>query len=520
MSSKTYSTTLLGIDAVKVEVEAHLNSGGARFAIVGLPDGVLKESKDRIRCAIQNSGFYFPYGEVIVSLSPAALPKAGANFELAIALSILGASGQIPPESILNMVLLGELSLDGTIKPVAGVLSSAVLVKKEGKSQELVVPKSNLAQAKLIPKINAVGVSSLQEAVLHLNGQLHAEETQDDSSAPAETPHIIRPAQCTFGDVVGQHFAKRALEITAAGEHNMLMVGPPGTGKSMLAQRLTAILPPLRLQEAIELTKIYSAQKTGSLLDGSADNSDFGIMSFRPFRSPHYTVSYAGLVGGGPIPVPGEITLAHKGVLFLDELPEFKRDVLETLRTPLETRHIVISRAKYRISYPSDFILLAAMNPCPCGKRGLPNGGCRCSPMMIERYLARISGPFLDRVDLQVWVAPVNFADLSKAPDADPTPAMRERVLKAREIQRHRFKDAVKTNRAMSNNEIKKFCAIDSSCEKMLNDAAKKMVLSARSYTRVLKVARTIADLDGAGNIQEQHLSEALGYRMKGIKGQ
>ena len=519
MSSKTYSTTLLGIDAVKVEVEAHLNSGGTRFAIVGLPDGVLKESKDRIRCAIKNSNFYFPYGEVIVSLSPAALPKAGANFELAIALSILGASGQLPPESLLNRVLLGELSLDGTIRPVAGVLSSAVLVKKEKKSQELIVPKENIAQAKLVSGVNVVGVSSLQEAVLYLSGQIDLKNSQSDTSATAEMPSIANSSQCTFGDVVGQHFAKRALEITAAGEHNMLMVGPPGTGKSMLAQRLTSILPPLKLQESIELTKIYSAQKTGSLIDGSTECSDFGIVSSRPFRSPHYTVSYAGLVGGGPIPVPGEITLAHKGVLFLDELPEFKRDVLETLRTPLETRHIVISRAKYRISYPSDFILLAAMNPCQCGKRGLPNGGCRCSSMMVERYLARISGPFLDRIDLQVWVSPVDFSDLSKAPETDPTPEMRARVLKAREIQKRRFKDAVKTNKAMSNSEIKKFCAIDSSCETMLNEAAKKMMLSARSYTRVLKVARTIADLDGAENILEQHLSEALGYRMKGMRG-
>ncbi|MDR2338359.1 MAG: YifB family Mg chelatase-like AAA ATPase [Deltaproteobacteria bacterium] len=512
MASKTYSTTLLGIDAVRVDVEAQIGSGATRFVIVGLPDGILKESKDRIRCAIKNSGFSFPYGEVIVSLSPASLPKTGANFELAIALSILAASDQIPTNSLLNKIFLGEFALDGTIRSVPGIIASASFVKKLEPDKELIIPYTNLAQAKLISGIKIQGAISLQEVAFYLRGELPALDSgQDDFK-----PKVVYKSPWTFADVVGQHAAKRALEISAAGEHNLLMVGPPGTGKSMLAQRIVSILPPLKLQEIIELTKIYSVQKTGELLS-TTTSYNFGVVTERPFRSPHYTVSYAGLVGGGTVPTPGEITLAHKGVLFLDELTEFKRNVLETLRTPLETRQITISRANHRISYPADFIMLAAMNPCPCGKKGLIGGDCRCTPLMIERYLSKISGPFLDRIDLQIWVSPVNFLDLNKPLERDPTPQMLERVLKAREIQRLRFKDLRRMNKSMTSSELKKYCVLNAACEKLLESANKQLNLSARSYTRILKLARTIADLAEAANISEAHLNEAIGYRLRSI---
>jgi magnesium chelatase family protein len=512
MASKTYSTTLLGIDAVQVDVEAQIGTGKSRFVIVGLPDGVLKESKDRIRCAIKNSGFHFPYGEVIVSLSPASLPKAGANFELAIALSILAASDQIPTPLLLNKIFLGELSLDGTIRSVPGVIASAAFVKKSAPNKELIVPRTNLKQAKLISGIKVQGAMSLQEVAFYLRGELLSLARSEDSS----TSQIVYKPSYTFADVVGQHAAKRALEIAAAGEHNLLMVGPPGTGKSMLAQRIVSILPPLKLQEMIELTKIYSAQKTGELLS-TATGYDCGVVTERPFRSPHYTVSYAGLVGGGSIPTPGEITLAHTGVLFLDELTEFKRNVLETLRTPLETKQITISRANHRINYPADFIMLAAMNPCPCGKKGLIGGDCRCTPLMVERYLSKISGPFLERIDLQIWVSPVNFLDLNKPLEEDSTPKMLERVLKTREIQRLRFKDVCRMNKSMTSAELKKYCALNSACEKLLESAGKQLSLSARSYTRILKIARTIADLAEADKISETHLSEAISYRLRNI---
>ncbi len=507
MSSKTISTTLLGIDAVRVDVEAQVAGLKSRFAIVGLPDGILKESKDRIRCAITSSGFKFPLGEIIVSLSPASLPKIGANFELAIALCILAMENQIPKQALINRVFLGELTLDGLIRSVSGVLSSAIFVRKNLSKSELIVPKDNLSQAKLIEGVKAQGAISLQEVALYLRGDLKTLET---NITPIKT---IPKKQFTFADVVGQHSAKRALEISAAGEHNLLMVGPPGAGKSMLSQRIISLLPPLNTFEMVELTKIYSAQDSTNL--NSSSNFDFGVVTKRPFRSPHYTVSYAGLVGGGTIPTPGEITLAHKGILFLDELPEFKRQVLETLRTPLETKQITISRAKHRIDYPADFILLAAMNPCPCGKKGLPGGNCRCTQGMVERYLARISGPFLDRIDLQIWVPPVNFLDLNKPLAEDPTEKMKKSVLQAREIQRIRFNNPHRTNKTMTTEELKRYCKLNSISEKLLEKTAEQLVLSARSYTRILKLARTIADLEGTIDINEQHLNEAIGYRIR-----
>lgn len=505
--AKARTTALFGIDAFPVSVEAQIIGSLRRFSIVGLPDSALRESKDRVRCAIENSGFGFPPREVIVSLAPAALPKFGAGFDFAIALSILAADGQVDPTGLRHKFFIGELALDGGVSSAPGALAAANYLKNRGRGGSLVVSQKDADEAALIEGVQVFGVQSLLEAIAFLNGNAEL--------SPTKAPHGARerryPGQ-GFGDVVGQHAAKRALEIVAAGGHNLLMVGPPGAGKSMLAQRISSILPPLTLDESIEQLRVRSALELTN--PESTPSAQTGLVGYRPFRAPHHSASLAGLIGGGPHPVPGEISLAHRGVLFMDELPEFRRDVLEALRQPLESAEVVISRAKLRLRFPADFMLLAAMNPCPCGRKGSPEQTCQCTLSQIQRYQAKLSGPLLDRIDIKVWVSAVPVMELARELPEDPTAGMHERVALARKIQQERFKDERKTNSRMSPAEVKEYCLLEPQAKSMLEKAATTMSLSARGYSRILKVGRTIADIGGSVAIEAPHVSEALSYRI------
>jgi magnesium chelatase family protein len=508
MLGRAYSPVLFGIDAVGIDVETQINSGLKRFTMVGLPDGVLKEARERVRCALENSGFGFPSGDVVVNLSPAALPKSGSGFDVAIALSILAAQGLVSQQSLDSRLLLGELALDGTIKPAKGVLAAACLTKaREG--WELLIPEQSAAEAVIVDGITVRCVSSLLDAVMFLNGEreIPVAESIRRVSGP--------PSTLTFGDVVGQYEAKRALEIVAAGGHNLLMVGPPGAGKSMLAARLRSILPPLVPEEQIEVTKIYAAHAEGG--GTSARGRAQGLIVERPFRAPHHSTSTAGLIGGGSSPLPGEISLAHRGVLFLDEITEMRREALEALRLPMESRQVTISRAKMRLCFPSDFILVAAMNPCPCGQRGLKDRSCACPSWAVSRYVGKISGPISDRIDLQIWVPPVPIADMHQQLPPDPTATMKHNIQQATEIQRARLRGR-RRNAHLNTREVREFCRIDSAGQKLLEKAGETLRLSARGYTRMLKVARTIADLDGSERILPEHISETLKYRVRAAK--
>ncbi len=503
MLVKTFAAAVQGINAILVTIEVNI-SQGIRFFLVGLPDNAVKESHERIMSALQYNKISVPRRQVVINMAPADIRKEGSAYDLPLAIGMLAANETIDAAKLEHYVLMGELSLDGTLKPVKGVLPIAILAREKG-FKGFILPKENAREAAVVNDLDVLGASNITEVVEFFNNQRELAptvvNTREEFYAHANAFDI------DFADVKGQENVKRALEIAAAGGHNIIMVGPPGAGKSMMAKRIPTILPPLTLHEALETTKIHSVA-------GKID-SNTSLMAQRPFRNPHHTISDVALVGGGTFPQPGEISLAHNGVLFLDELPEFKRQVLEVMRQPLEDRKICISRAKFAVEYPASFMLVAAMNPCPCGYYNHPTRDCVCSPGMIQKYLSRISGPLLDRIDMHIEIVPVPFDKLSEAAPAEPSAAIRERVIKARQVQEVRFKDVagVYCNAQMSSKMLRKYCAVDAEGQQLLKAAMLRMNLSARAYDRILKVARTIADMARSEQILTEHLAEAINYR-------
>ncbi|MBP8646156.1 MAG: YifB family Mg chelatase-like AAA ATPase [Syntrophobacteraceae bacterium] len=500
MIAKTHTCSLLGIDAILVEVEVDLSPGLPAFSTVGLPDNIVRESKDRVKTALHNSGYPFPSERITVNLAPAHLKKEGAGFDLPIALGILAAMGMIQPPRAQEVVVVGELSLDGRVKPVTGSLPIAIQARKSGYS-ELLLPRSNACEAAVAEGLSVLPVGHLSEAVEFLNGRTSIDPVRFDTRGIWN----LDPAwEMDFDEVKGQEHAKRALEVAAAGGHNALLIGPPGAGKTMLARRIPGILPLLSFEESLETSKIFSV--AGQLREP--------LLVVRPFRAPHHTISDAGLVGGGHIPRPGEISLAHNGVLFLDEFPEFRRNVLDLLRQPLEEGSVTIARATMSLTYPSRFMLIAAMNPCPCGYAGDPVRTCLCSPQQVLRYRGRISGPILDRIDLHIEVPALKHEDLHSNLPAEPSARVRERVIACRERQLERFAgQGIYCNALMKPKTIKKHCRLDSTGQSLLEEAIRRLGLSARAYHRILKVARTVADLEGREDIAPHHLLEAIQYR-------
>ncbi len=502
MLAKIESRTVLGIEAKKVEVEVDMSGGLPCFTIVGLPDTAVKESRDRVVSAIKNCGFKFPPKKITINLAPADLRKEGASFDLAIAVGILVANGDLEQGSVDGKVFCGELSLDGGLRPINGALPIAIGILKDG-GNDFILPSENAREAAIVKGVAVFPVKNLGEVMNFLKGNAKIEPLKVDFDG---VPKSADSFDIDFGDVKGQWHVKRGLEVAAAGGHNVLMIGPPGSGKTMLAQRLVTILPGLSFEEMLETTKIHS-------VSGLLDSKNF-LVSRRPFRMPHHTVSYAGLVGGGKILRPGEISLAHNGVLFLDELPEFHRDALEALRQPLEGGSITVSRAAYNFNYPAKFMLVAAMNPCPCGYFTDPKKECHCAPPAIQRYLSKISGPLLDRIDIHLEVPSLRYKELSNKSRGESSADIKGRVDKARKIQEQRYKGLnVFCNAHLSPKILEQFCRIDKEAEELLKLAILELGLSARGYDKVLKISRTVADLAGAETISAEHISEAINYR-------
>jgi magnesium chelatase family protein len=498
MLTKTFGSALVGIHASIITIETHVGQGSKCY-LVGLPDSTIKESIQRVESAIKQIGYFFPRRKVVINLAPADVRKEGSGYDLPIALGLLQASEQTKMTRLSDFLIMGELSLTGEIRPIKGALSMAIEAKKQG-IHSLILPRENALEAALIEGLQIFGMDNLRDTIRFLHGRPQA-AIKRDHILPSNPPYAS-----DFSQIKGQEKAKRAIEIAVAGSHNLLLVGPPGAGKTMMAQRIPSIMPPMSLEEIIETTQIHSI--VGKL------STDHPLVTERPFRALHHSITSTALIGGRANPQPGEISLAHQGVLFLDELPEFQRNVLELLRQPLEERKVPISRAHGTVEFPANFLLISAMNPCPCGYFHHPEKPCTCKPYQVDRYLHRISGPLLDRIDMHLEVFPLGYADMFKSQESESSQAIRERIGIARDIQKARFKEmSIRTNAEMNSVQVKEICALDNTSASLLRNAIEKLQLSARAHDRILKMARTIADISQAKEIQPKHLAEAINYR-------